>query len=561
MTGEVNAGPNFQGRTTVHRAADGSLLYNELDPTSLAELGFSVAAIGDVDKNGFADFIEGARGTSQARIVLGPGNSPLDLLTGFQPGDFAGAAVAGLLADTNSNSHNDVLVGAPLYTGTSGNASGGVMIVDTQTLLPVGNQLIEGLSVGEQLGSAVISTSDLDGDGIRDIIAGSPEFGSAGAVRLLSSARMPAYINMVISTGAPTEGFGGSLATVADLNADGFEEFLVGANGLEVAPGRAELYSGGPNPTLLCAFSGESSGDLFGYALAGLGDIDGDGNADFAIGAARALNGNGRVYIYKYDSVSGVCTQIFTLDGTLDQGFGSSLASFAGGGLNCDLDSDGQFDFIVGSEDNGTSVDEGKVFAYRNLPPTPTPTPTATPTTILTPTPTPTPSITPTAPPLPSAARLNYTISTAGTLSANLTLDVAPAASANCQIRILGRRSEFDLSNRGPVQTLIAAQPITTRDVRYLARGLRKPSSLGCDIPYIFHMIAAIDCGAGEFFSNIRSRYLTCGRQPEQSIGAWEQSLVNNIAVSTESARRPALRRMAVASKVQARPCRKRITR
>ena len=556
VCGEVAAGPNLQGRTTVHRGSDGTLLYNELDPTSLSELGFSVAAIGDADKNGFDDFIEGARGTSRASIVMGPGNSPLDLATGFGVGDLAGAAVAGLFADTNSNSHSDVLVGAPLFNGLAGNFSGGVAIVDTSTLAVSGNQLIEGLVGGEQLGSAVISTSDLDGDGVRDIIAGAPELGSSGGIRILSSAQMPIYISELLSNGVVGERFGASLAPVPDLTGDGIEEFLVGACGQEGTIGRAELYSGGVNPIRLCSLAGESPNDLFGYSLAGLGDIDGNGSSDFAVGAPRALNGDGKVYIYKYDSVSGVCTQIFALAGAPDQGFGSSLAGFAGGTLNCDFDSDGRSDFIVGSEDNGASIDEGKVFAYRNVTPTPTVTPTSTSTPP--PTATATPSATPTAVVvLPSAARLNYTISTAGTLSANVTLNVAPPTSSSCQIKLLGRRSDFDLTNRGSIQTLIPSQPIVTQDVRYLARGLRKPSAIGCDVPYIFHMLAVVDCGAGEFFSNMRARYLTCGRQPEQSISAWEQSLLASITVSTESAKRP-VRRKAVVSKIQKRPCRKR---
>ena len=567
VSGEPFGSPNIAGRTTAHRSSDGALLYNEVDAVSGAALGYRVAAIGDVDKNGFGDFIESAPafGTlafSAARIIKGPNTTPIDLASGLSS-QGRESTVAGLFSDVNSNSNNEVLVGAPDYSGAVGAFCGAISIVDTSTLIPVGNQIIEGQIANERLGTSIISTSDLDGDGMRDIIVGSPGIGTAGAVRLLSSAQMPVYINLVLGRGIQNDRFGESLAAVPDLTGDGIEEFLVGGPQVDVGPGLAELYRGGSNPQRLCALAGEANFDRFGSAVAGLGDIDGDGNADFAVGAPDALNGVGRVYIYKYDSGTNTCPLIFTLDGTAaGQAFGYSLAGFSGGTLNCDFDSDGHSDFVVGSLDDGATSDEGKVFAFRNV--TPTPTQTATPTITPTFTPSATPSVTPTPTVvIPTSARLNYTISTAGTLSANVSLNITPDSSTTCEVRLLGRRSDFDLANRGPIQSLLAAQPITTRDERFIARGLRKPTSASCEFPYIFHMVAGIDCGGGEFFSNIRSRYLTCGRQPEQPIGQWEQSLIANISVGSESAKTGAksMRRSIASHSVERRPCKKKSSR
>lgn len=531
VSGEPYGGANLGGRTSVNRSIDRALIYNESDPNSTAVLGAQVAAVGDCDKNGFQDFIEGAPGIDLARIVLGPNTFSIDLMTGLPGGSNVGSAVAGLFGDVNANGHQDVLIGASTFDGVGGVDTGAVVIVDTQTLSPVGNQVIEGGTDNEKLGTSITSIQDLDGDGVRDIIAGAPGFGSSGAVRILSANSIPVNLTLLPGTSAGS-GFGTSVAAVQDLNNDGIDEFVVGAPQLDIGPGKAELYSGGLVPSLLCSLTGENNTDEFGHAVSGLGDIDGDGVPDFAVGAPSAAGNLGKVYIYKYDPNTLSCPLLFSITGTTPgQALGLSLAGYAGGGLNCDFDNDAHFDFVVGSSDDGTSSDEGKVFAYRNITPTPTntpsPTATATPTSTATPIkPTPTATPSPIATPLsPTSARFNYTISTDGNLSANLTLNNSLSNSSTCRVRILGRRSNFDLTNPGPIRTLVPLQSVESINTRYIARALRKPSSISCEIPYIYHVIAGVNCGAGEFFSNMRSRYLTCGRLPQQPIVAWEEDL------------------------------------
>lgn len=132
------------------------------------------------------------------------------------------------------------------------------------------------------------------------------------------------------------------LAAVMDADGDGHEEVIVGAPSA-VGPGRVELLSGRTGQTLF-AWKGKAAGDRLGAAVAGLGDTDGDGRGELALGAPGALSERGRVGL-----IQGADRErIRWIHGSEDQrSFGYALAS------GRDATADGRHDLVVGAPATG----------------------------------------------------------------------------------------------------------------------------------------------------------------------------------------------------------------
>ncbi|MHC4993119.1 MAG: integrin alpha, partial [Planctomycetota bacterium] len=152
---------------------------------------------------------------------------------------------------------------------------------------------------------------------------------------------------------------GTAVAGGIDVNGDGRDDFMAGAPNNDDGgnnAGSAYVHSG-LNKSLLLQLTGEANGDKLGWALATVGRADADGVDDFAVGAPRhdgAANNAGRVYV-----VSGAdFSTIHTLDGARsgDQ-FGRSVA---GAGR---VDGDDRDDLVVGSPmyDKNNASNAGRI--------------------------------------------------------------------------------------------------------------------------------------------------------------------------------------------------------
>ena len=170
---------------------------------------------------------------------------------------------------------------------------------------------------------------------------------------------------LIDPAGADGDIFGSSVASAGDVNADGYDDVIIGAHFYpsQSGQGRAYLFFGGPVMHLVAdldipAPSGGTG--WFGISVAGAGDFNGDGYPDIIVGARNAAP-PGKAFIY-YGGPSLDATPDLTLIGeppTTSSWFGNSVAS-AG-----DMNGDGFDDVIVGAPAYGSaSSTVGRVYVF-----------------------------------------------------------------------------------------------------------------------------------------------------------------------------------------------------
>ena len=161
-------------------------------------------------------------------------------------------------------------------------------------------------------GSALAEVGDIDGDGVPDLAVGADgQFvggrEAQGQVFLFSGATGQRL--RTLDNPTPQEGarFGFALAKVGDMDGDGAPDLAVGAFeqavGGRFAQGQVFLFSGATGQRLQ-PLNDPIPQELarFGWALAGVGDVDGDGVPDLAVGAPFQHVGSnlirGRVFLF-----------------------------------------------------------------------------------------------------------------------------------------------------------------------------------------------------------------------------------------------------------------------
>lgn len=287
-------------------------------------MGYAVSGIGDVDNDGRDDVVVGLPGYSnigQAKVYSGDRGT---LLASWWYGTYYEFGIAvDSAGDVDGDGVPDVLVSArDIHPDTSDSY---LSIWSGATLTKICTEFL-----GSKAPIAVTSRGDVDGDGLDEVAGG---LGAYSFVYLLDS---PCEFEAQLTQ--PGE-FGYSLDGLDDVNGDGVPDLIVGAPGVG-SFGMASVRSGVTDAELYFV-RGLSIGDRLGTSVAGVGDLDGDGVSDIAVGADQSLNGQAG-YVLVCSGVDGLV--MYELHGgSPNDRFGGSVA---GAG---DFNGDGVPDIAVGA--------------------------------------------------------------------------------------------------------------------------------------------------------------------------------------------------------------------
>ena len=338
--------------------------------TADSELGAALAWAGDVNRDGFADLVVGAPTFTGAEVgegavflwLGGPEGLALDAdwsVAGGQPGAALGSAVAGVF-DVNGDGYSDIAAGAPGWNaGVGGEGAAFVWLGAEDGPAVEADWTREGLLEDDALGSAIAGVGDSNADGYADLVVGAPgdDTGGtdAGAIELLvGSVVGPFDVAVWTAHGdQDDEALGSALAAAGDLDGNGFGDLVAGAPGYsypQSGEGAVRVWYGSGSALLVEAsaeFEGDEVGAALGRAVAGVGDVNGDGFADLVAGAPGAspasVAGTGEARLYYGAASPPSEAPAWDFVGSFTGGQFGAAVGFVG-----DLDADGFEDVAFG---------------------------------------------------------------------------------------------------------------------------------------------------------------------------------------------------------------------
>ena len=315
------------------------------------ELGSAVAAAGDVNGDGYDDVIVGAAGVDRAYVFHGSyaglSTTAATTLRGSGTVRF-GDAVAGI-GDVNGDGYDDVMVGDPSYSSSGGRIDayyGSASGVSSTSAFAVSST-----SAGAALGQSIDAAGDMNGDGYDDVIVGSPGYSATyvngGRIIVFYGASAGLSTSSVTSlTGTQNlAGLGTAVAGLGDVNGDGYDDVAASEPYWDTVN---ILLGSSTGVTLTGATTVvNTSWNTFGSALDSAGDVNGDGWPDLIIGdygySTSSKASLGRAYVY-HNSGSGTFTTAKT---TMTGSFASDQLGWDVAGVG-DVDNDGYDDVLVG---------------------------------------------------------------------------------------------------------------------------------------------------------------------------------------------------------------------
>ncbi|HUT02320.1 MAG TPA: integrin alpha [bacterium] len=365
--------------------------------------GVCVSGAGDVNGDGYDDFLIGASRNSEGDFVAGQTYLILGKASGWAMDtslsdsdasfigegfvDVSGMSVSGA-GDVNGDSYDDFIIGS--WNSEPGDYAGQTyLILGKSSGWAMDNSLADsdasfwGESEMDGAGCSVSGAGDVNGDGYDDFVIGAPynEEGAnnAGQTYLIFGKASGWAMDTSLSEADASfigereySWAGWSVSGAGDLNGDGYDDFLIGGEVDSTISGnddgRTYLILGKPlgwamDTSLADAdgsFLGEADGDRAGFSVSGAGDINDDGYDDFLIGA---IYNAGQAYLI-LGKVSGwaMDTSLADSDASFLGEAASDRAAMSVSGAG-DVNGDGADDLLIAAPHN-TEVgdDAGQVY-------------------------------------------------------------------------------------------------------------------------------------------------------------------------------------------------------
>jgi hypothetical protein len=322
-------------------------------------LGESLTLSEDLSGDGLPDLLVfGAPGGGLLWVVEASGSGDEEMSTGafiLNPSAEMSAISTAFGEDLGGDGAADLVVGSPSANGEAGLAAVFLGPLAGSSDLSSAWALWSG-SAGDQAGS-VAWAGDLHGTGAAFFAVGAP---GSGGIYIAEAERSG---NLSLRTDAQwIEGETDTIASAGDTDGDGLSDMLIGHS--SATDGGVVYLLNGPVEHSHLAdadafFRAEDNSDLFGYAVAGVGDVNGDGHDDVLIGApGNATSGtqSGAAWLY-----AGPLAGELSPEDALARIDGSAAKDLTGTAV-CgpgDLDGDGYAEVAVSAPDNDEGASGG----------------------------------------------------------------------------------------------------------------------------------------------------------------------------------------------------------
>ncbi len=308
--------------------------------------------------------------SADAIVGTAGGNTRVGISVGFlwpQDGGSADAILVGSDKYDVSKDEGQVMV----FSGASGD------LTEASALAT-----IEGVQESEGLGFAIDGSGDLNGDGIGDLLLGAEKYddggnSDAGAAHIFYgpvSGSLTLSSSDEVTVGESGARLGQALDLGTDVDGDGLDDVVLGGfedDSVTSNGGVAYLFTGslsGSASTSATATIAPTEDDQdVGWSVRLGGDVNGDGNGDLLVGAPRvdtdAGNNTGAGYVF-YGPLSGTLTlddADYAWEGQISESRAGTSMSFVP-----DVDGDGRDEVLIGAEKDDT-VDNDRGAAYLML--------------------------------------------------------------------------------------------------------------------------------------------------------------------------------------------------